>query len=79
MTYHVGQIVTVELPIPRGTQRVTGTVANRLPADLFEHSVLVVVDDLSGPERVDLLLRYGERYVGWFAPEQLDQWQDEAA
>lgn len=69
--YHRGQTVTIEVCRGRRCERLTGTVRNTLPADVFEHSVLVVVPIVS-------LFDNGP-YVGWYSPEQLDQWQAKAA
>lgn len=69
--YRIGQTVTIEVCRGKRCDRLTGTVVNRLPADLFEHSVLVVVPNVS-------LFENGQ-YVGWYSPEQLDAWQAKAA
>ncbi len=75
MTYHVGQIVNVEIKTPLGARRLRGRITNTLPAEMCEHPYLVVVDHHFEDQQGRLVRQEGTQYVGWFNAEELDGWQ----
>lgn len=79
MRYTIGQHVIVVFRDGNRLVGVAGTVANTLPPDVFEHSVLVVAKGPQHDQSGQPILEDGAQYVAWYAPEQLDEWQAQAA